>query len=269
MDQKAIIHSIQNSIQTIYGKEEANAIARQLYEYLSRKNLLNESQLQKSIDLLLLHTPLQYITGEAWFYHRCFQVNPSVLIPRPETEELVELIFKTLKENQPSSIIDIGTGSGCIAITLKHLFPQALVRAIDKSTKAIELAKKNGNESGATILFEDRDFLADHMFELKQKFDLIVSNPPYIPENEHAEMKENVKNHEPEMALFVPANHPLVFYEQIAKFGKTNLTDRGMIFAEIHYKNGKSTKKLFEDYGYKVSLHKDMSNNDRFIVATF
>ena len=267
MNQKINIQSIRDQIQNSYGAEEANAIARNLYEYLSRKKLLNENKPEEAIQLLLQKTPLQYITGEAWFYHRCFKVDNSVLIPRPETEELVELVFKKLKSKSPEKILDIGTGSGCIPITLKHLFPDASVTAIDKSKAALDVAYKNAITLNAEINFIETDFLDDAIFNWNEKFDLIISNPPYIPLSEKSYMEENVKNFEPEIALFVPDNNALIFYEQIAKWGKINLSSSGMIFAEIHFKQGPATKKLFKEWGYYVNLYQDISGNDRFIAA--
>ena len=268
MNEKINIQYIRERINTAYEAEEANAIARNLYEYLSRKNQLSDSLLEQVIRLLLEQTPLQYITGEAWFYHRCFEVNNAVLIPRPETEELVELVYKKLKNKPPENILDIGTGSGCIAITLKHLFPNASVTAIDKSKEALNIAKKNATALNAEVRFIETDFLDDAIFNWNEKFDLIISNPPYIPVSEKSDMEENVINFEPEMALFVPDNNALIFYEQIAKWSQKSLASSGMIFAEIHFRNGPVTRKLFEEFGYDVTLYQDISGNNRFISGT-
>jgi release factor glutamine methyltransferase len=258
---------IREQLLTVYDSDEANTISRLLVEYFLRVNFLNEAAIQKSLNLLLKHQPLQYVTGEAWFYHRCFEVNPSVLIPRPETEELVDLVYQTNKDQHPQKIVDIGTGSGCIAITLKLLFPGAQVTAIEKSADAITIAQKNALQMGAEIQFIETDFLNDTIFKWDEKFNIIISNPPYIAEREKNKMEKNVIDYEPDMALFVPDNDPLIFYKQIAKWGIFSLAENGKIFVEINQTLGPETMAVFEKEGYSASLLKDLSGNDRIISA--
>ncbi len=267
MQQNQAYQYIRERLLSVYHSDEANAIARQLVDYLSRKKILHDDHIEKSLSQLINHQPIQYVTGEGWFYHRCFEVNPSVLIPRPETEELVELLFKSYKHQPPKKIIDIGTGSGCIAITLKLLFPGALVYAIENSQNAMNVAQKNAIQLGAEIRFIETDFLTDDIFKRDEKYDIIISNPPYIPAGEKNNMEKNVVDHEPSAALFVPDQDPLIFYKQIAKWGILSLAESGNIFVEIHHSSGLETIAVFEKEGYSARLLKDMSGNDRFIIA--
>jgi release factor glutamine methyltransferase len=267
VEQKTAYLFIREQLIQIYDSDEANAISRNLIDYLFRNNNLNETALQQSLIQLMHYTPLQYVTKEAWFYHRCFEVNSSVLIPRPETEELVDLVYKKYQHQPPQNILDIGTGSGCIAITLKLLFPKAQVSAIEKSPDAITIAQKNATKLGTEILFIETDFLNEYVFNWDEKYEIIICNPPYIPYKEKNEMNKHVVQYEPETALFVPDEDPLIFYKQLAKWGKKRLTIQGKLYLEIHYKMGMSTKSLFEKEGYKTELIQDLCGKDRFIIA--
>jgi len=263
---------------SIYDDREARNIADIITEYitgfagsdrmLNKNNLLSniqESTYNDSIKRLLQHEPVQYITGIAWFYKYPFYVNNYVLIPRPETEELVAHI---VKENigKNISIIDIGTGSGCIAISLKKNLNSS-VCAMDVSIDALTVAKRNATELDANIHFIQQDFLQEGLWNTLEKYDVIVSNPPYIKYIEKEEMNNNVLQYEPHLALFVEDEDPLLFYRKTALFGKIHLNNEGSIWMEINETLGKETKELFEGFGYSTVLYKDLQGKDRMIKA--
>ena len=261
---------VKNKLLNLYDAQEAAAIAKVLCTYLSEKtntSTLDTQTLEQKTTMLLQHIPLQYVIGEAWFYHRRFEVNPSVLIPRPETEELVSLLYQTCRLNPPSSILDIGTGSGCIAITLKLLFPDAAVKAIDISATALDTAQMNAVYHHAQVVFIQEDFLQPTSMISNERFDMIVSNPPYIPLKEKNTLSQSVADKEPSEALFVPNEDPLIFYKAIAQKGNQLLQPKGSIFVEVHQHYGNEAKKVFEEIGYQTTLLKDLSNHDRFIIA--
>ncbi len=211
------------------------------------------------------HEPVQYITGKAWFYGRKFRVTPDVLIPRPETEELVDVVRSIFPASAPLRMLDVGTGSGCIAITLKLEFPQSRVYAIDVSHAALTIARMNAENLPAPVDFMLCDFLqsAPDVSEL----DLIVSNPPYIAGYEKDLLKQNVVNYEPHLALFVPDDNPLVFYDALARKGKQLLKKNGYIVAEINERLGRAVTAVFDSSGYATRLFKDMSGKDRVVIA--
>ena len=220
--------------------------------------------------------PIQYITGEAWFYGLQFEVNENTLIPRPETEELVEWIIESWKSvNQKRiNILDIGTGTGCIPITLKTNLPQANVSAIDVSENALEVAKRNAELNKVEVNFiqanilevEDVSKIQTSISQLPTNFDIIVSNPPYVRNFEKQEIKKNVMDYEPHLALFVEDTDALLFYRKIAQLAIENLTPNGLLFFEINQYLGKETVELFENLGFKnIELKKDMFGNDRMI----
>ena len=262
----------------IYDDREARNIADIITEYitgfkgtdrmLNKNTLLNiiqENTYTDSIKRLLQHEPVQYITGIAWFFKYPFYVNKDVLIPRPETEELVVHI---INENigKEISIIDIGTGSGCIAISLKKNLA-AFVSAMDISNDALTVAKRNALELSTEINFIPQDFLNEELWNMLDKYDVIVSNPPYIKYVEKEEMNNNVLQHEPHLALFVENEEPLLFYRKTALFGKTHLNTDGSIWMEINESLGKETKELFDSFGYHTILYKDLQGKDRMIKA--
>ena len=216
--------------------------------------------------------PVQYILGHAWFMGMKLAVNPAVLIPRPETEELAQRIIDHHRANTPSPlrIIDIGTGSGCIAIALKKAFPQAHVYALDVSAEALQLARQNAAGQSVAIDFIHADILEwDLIFQQEQRFDIAVSNPPYITNAEQETMHRNVLEHEPHLALFVANDAPLLFYEHIAAFAIQHLTPEGQLYVEINRNYGHPVSDLFEKKGFgRVALHKDMQGADRIVVAT-
>lgn len=209
--------------------------------------------------------PIQYILGETEFYGLPFLVNENTLIPRPETEELVDLISKE-NQNQSSEIkiVDIGTGSGCIAISLAKNLPNAKVSAIDVSEKALATAEKNSEINQVKVNFILKNILETD--DLEEQFDVIVSNPPYVRMLEKAEIKPNVLEYEPHLALFVDDNDALLFYRKIAQLALKNLTHRGKLYFEINQYLGKETVELLKDLGFKnVRLIKDIYENDRMI----
>jgi len=216
--------------------------------------------------------PVQYITGKAYFNELQIAVNQSVLIPRQETAELAMLILKKLKalDLQIFSAIDIGTGSGCIAIYLKKHFPAMIMYGTDISEDALNLARSNAILNGTEIEFLRSDILFTHNSPSGSGFNLIVSNPPYVRMKEKQEMKRNVKEYEPHAALFVPDEDPLLYYREICRYAKTNLAGGGMMFLEINEAFGMELKELLLSAGFSdVLVLKDFSNRDRFIQAEF
>jgi release factor glutamine methyltransferase len=214
------------------------------------------------------HTPIQYILGEAEFYGRPFKVTPCTLIPRPETELLVnKIISEVLKRELPSpKILDIGTGSGCIATTLALEILHSMVQATDLSKEAIIVAQENAKELNASVNFAVHNILTEEIYP--GKFDLIVSNPPYISAEEKTAMKKNVLDYEPHLALFAPANDPLAFYKAIALKGKSALTHDGSVWVEINERFGKEVMSIFKNQGYSsVHIIKDLDNKDRIACA--
>lgn len=235
---------------------------------------LSEEEVEKwnaILSELQQEKPIQYITGEAWFYGLRFEVNENTLIPRPETEELVEFILKETSNFQlPASslnILDIGTGTGCIPISLKANLSQANVSAIDVSEQALEVAKRNAASNKAEINFIQANIL--EVLDLNQNFDIIVSNPPYVRNLEKQEIKKNVLDYEPHLALFVEDTDALLFYRKIAQLALKNLTPNGLLFFEINQYLGKETVELLQNLGFKkIELKKDIYGNDRMIKCS-
>ncbi len=228
-------------------------------EAIQQWNLILE-QLKKEI-------PIQYLLGKTSFYGLDFEVNSTVLIPRPETEELVEWIIEGQKpkaKSQKPKILDIGTGSGCIAISLAKNISNSEVFAIDISGKALATAKINAKINGINVTFIQRNILETE--NLEQQFDVIVSNPPYVRELEKQEIKKNVLDNEPHLALFVDDNDALIFYRKIAELAQKNLSQNGQLFFEINQYLGKETVELLEKMNFKnIELRKDIYGNDRMI----
>lgn len=209
--------------------------------------------------------PIQYILGETEFYGLHFKVGPGVLIPRPETEELVDLIIKQAP-NDEISILDIGTGSGCIAVSLAKFLPQAKVTALDVSQDALAIARQNAAQNGVEVSFVEKDILTTDT--LHQNFDIMVSNPPYVLNIEKQKMQPNVLEHEPHTALFVPDNDPLLFYRKIAQLAQKHLNPNGKLYFEINEAFGNETVELLESLGFKnVVLKKDFFGKDRVVVG--
>ena len=235
-----------------------------------------EIQLWNSIlEQLKEEIPVQYLLGKTSFYGLEFEVNENVLIPRPETEELVDWIVQSGKLSFDSAqddsgeikILDIGTGSGCIAISLAKNIPNAQVFAIDVSEKALATAQKNAEINGVEVAFLEKNILETE--DLGQQFDIIVSNPPYVRELEKEEIKKNVLDNEPHLALFVDDNDALVFYRKIAELAQKNLSPNGQLFFEINQYLGKEMMELLEKMNFKnIELRKDIYGNDRMIRGT-
>ena len=230
--------------------------------------LEDEKRLLEVISELKTSKPYQHILSETDFYGMTFFVNENVLIPRPETEELLELAIKKIKssafDNQSLKILDIGTGSGIIPLVLKKHFPEAEVTSIDLSEKALEVAKKNAAFHQLTINFIHADYLN---FDLKENFDIIISNPPYIAIDEEKEIEHSVKGFEPTMALFSPTSDALIFYRKIAEDSKKHLNKNGLLFLEINQKLGSETLDLYRNDFEEAALIKDLSENDRFVFG--
>jgi release factor glutamine methyltransferase len=270
-------------LQTIYNLDEAKAIANNVFEEVMlvkshQIKILNidlseeeEANLMDILERLLTHEPIQYILGNAWFYGNKFSVTPDVLIPRSETEELVELVIGRIKENFKNEnpnfqLIDIGTGSGCIAISLKLALPQWKVFGLDKSNNALTIAKQNAKSLNADVQFIEDDILNIQQRETTQFFDVIISNPPYILEQEQLTMSKNVLSFEPLEALFVANNSPLIFYEAIANYAMQYLKKDGFLFFEINQVFGAEMLKMLADKGFlEIALLKDINQNDRMI----
>lgn len=242
---------------------------------LNQQNNINQSDVIKLYDCCLelkKNTPLQYILGECDFYYLKLKVNPSVLIPRPETEELVEMIITDCKKNNfiDADILDIGTGSGCIPIALKKNMDEANVSAIDISQNALEIAQQNALLNHTTVIFNRIDILSDEASYSLDSFDIIVSNPPYIAKKEMETMHERVKQHEPALALFVEDKDTLIFYKKIITLCSKHLHAGGKLYMELNPVYSDEIKKIAKESNLFVAsdLIKDLSGNIRFLKAT-
>ncbi|MEC5158124.1 peptide chain release factor N(5)-glutamine methyltransferase [Chryseobacterium sp. MP_3.2] len=242
------------------------------FELRSCKNLNIETEIFEQLSIILIELksgkPYQQILGETEFYGLKFFVNAHVLIPRPETEELLELAIEKIQDSRFKiqdvgfKILDIGTGSGIIPIILKKKFPQAQVSAIDFSEDALKVAKRNAELYVVEINFIHQDYLTEILTEV---YDVIISNPPYIGRAEEFEIADSVKDFEPKMALFSPTSNALIFYEKIAKDCENHLSENGLVFLEINQKLGKETLELFVDVLSEVELLEDISGNERIV----
>src|SRR5215203_4320884 len=285
---------IKEQLVTVYDESEAATIAALALEHITflskadrivkKDKLLSPHQLEQlnqDIQRLLQHEPIQYIMNKTWFYGMELYVNNTVLIPRPETEELVDWIVKEVNasgadvferrpmkadETKQIKILDVGTGSGCIALALKKAMPKAEVWGCDISEAALNVARRNGSALDIRVDFQGMDFLDIAQQKHLPTVDIVVSNPPYIPIAGKSAMNPNVVNHEPHTALFVPDNDALLFYKCLAKFGKHRLYKNGAIYMEIHEDLGKDVVELFEMEGYShVELKKDRQGKDRMV----
>jgi release factor glutamine methyltransferase len=273
---------INSSIQKLFESGEAQAIAQRIMEFLTgiepsqkykaeKISILPEqvSLIDKIVERVINGEPLQYILQEQWFCGCKFYVDSRVLIPRPETEELVEWIISDCKFPIDNlSILDIGTGSGCIPISLKRRLRKAIVFALDISNPALEVARLNAKNIGAAIDFIEADILKKDTWKQLPKADIITSNPPYVMEMEKTQMKDQVTKHEPSLALFVPNNDPLIFYKALALAGKDILNKDGKIFVEINETLGNETAAIFKEAGYTTELKKDMQGKERMLKAS-
>lgn len=268
---------IKESLRPYYPESEISGFTRIIIEYLTGKsyasNIANNtefsslqlSRLEETLKRLKQQEPIQHITGKTEFFGLQFFVNQDTLIPRPETEELVELILDGNKESG-YSVLDIGTGSGCIAIALARYLKESEVEAWDFSERALTVAKENAKLNKVDVNFSQIDVLSDYPTD--KRYHIIVSNPPYITESEKEEMEDNVLQYEPHSALFVPDNQPLLFYERIADIALQLLNNEGKLYFEINRAKGKETTEMLAAKGFSnIELLKDMSGNDRMISA--
>lgn len=272
-------------LQQLYDGREAKSIADWVMEHLTgwdrpgrivhKKEPLSQKQLhdlQGITQQLMAHKPVHYVLNQAWFRGMKLYVNEHVLIPRPETEELVEWVLEALQSPymQPDKlkILDIGTGSGCIPIALKKALPKAELFGCDISEEALKVAARNAAEQSAGVYFLQANFLDKPEREELPMAHVIVSNPPYIAIREQAAIDRHVLEYEPHLALFVPDDDPLVFYEHLAEFGHSHLHPPGFMIVEIHYDKGAEVKALFEANGYEAEVRKDMHGHERLVKVT-
>jgi release factor glutamine methyltransferase len=270
--------NLQQQLLQVYNAREAENIAYLVLEnftnltktqiLISEKNV--DKQVMDEIDCLLKkllqNVPIQQVLGYAWFYNYKFKIDENVLIPRPETEELVDLIVKENK-GKNLSMIDIGTGSGCIAISLKKEENLFAIAAIDISKNALAIAQKNSDLLAAKIDFFEIDFLNENNWSQLHQYDIIVSNPPYISHAEKENIKGNVLLHEPHIALFTPNDDYLIFYNAIANFAVNHLKKNGCIYVEVNEHFANETANVFKTYSFQSQILKDFQGKDRIIKA--
>ena len=287
---KTLFNQLVSEITSVYEENEAKSIVYLLLEHylnLSKTDILLDISIaqlfdfQEVIDRIKTQEPVQYIIGETEFYGRKFKVTPDTLIPRPETEELVQLTVSNYQlsvgtvvneVHSPIKVLDIGTGSGCIAISLACELPNCQVYAYDISEEALKIAKENAERNSAKVIFEQVDILniSPSYFPPSSlsPFSIIVSNPPYVMNAEKLEMEQNVLDYEPHLALFVEDSNPLIFYKAIAEFAANNLINKGLCIVEINQAFGLETAELFWNQGFRyVEVVKDMFGKDRFVKA--
>lgn len=278
MSVKNILLEVKERLSVHFSPSEADFLAFVLLEKVTQLNktqiLLNtaftftkaqQELLENDLQRIVAQEPWQYVVGEVNFLGSKLKVNSAVLVPRPETEEWVQKLIQKHKSQNFRYILEIGTGSGCIAITLAKAFPDAELTALDISQEAINLAFQNSLNNKVNIQFQCLDFLT---WQTSTFWDLIVSNPPYICESEKKQMQKNVLAYEPPQALFVPDDKPLLFYEKIAKLAQNHLSERGWLYVEINEHFGTEVKALFEQYGLQnVEIQQDFAGKDRVVVA--
>jgi release factor glutamine methyltransferase len=268
-----------NRLTLIYPAEEAISISNLVFEEklkLKKTDIvLNKSMSIQPADQVLLgeilaelekHRPVQYVLGKIYFLDCIIFVNESVLIPRPETEEMV-LLFLKEQDHKNIKIIDICTGSGCIAISIKHHIPEVKLTAVDNSNEALEIARKNAETNQAGIEFLQMDFLNKEKRDELPEYDVIISNPPYVRKSEKSVMHPNILAYEPEDALFVEDEDPLIFYKAIADFSNKHIRHNGSVWLELNENLAKETEQLFLINGWKTILKKDMRGKYRFLIA--
>lgn len=268
-----------DAIKDLYGPKEARSIQRFLFSCINGMDtaqylLIRQEQagadfeeiILQSIPRLIDFVPVQYITGKTWFCGLEMKVSPGVLIPRPETEELVSKIAEKHSGSAGLRVLDIGTGSGVIAVTLSHFLQNADVCALDVSSEALELAKANAAAHKQAIRFLRINMLDTTLTAALPEFDIIVSNPPYVKESERSFMRPNVLKHEPGLALFVPDANPLVFYRAIAEFAKDHLVAGGELWFEFNESESKGLVEMLVSKGFKETvIYKDIHSKPRFL----
>jgi release factor glutamine methyltransferase len=275
---KFLFEAFRNRLKPVWGEREAQQIARIVLEetfrvrfedILSNKTVKIDAAREKTLsdimDRLFKNEPVQYVFEKAIFYGRSFAVNPSVLIPRMETEELVGLIIKENK-HKTNTILDIGTGSGCIATTLAKEMKSSAVMAMDISSEALEIARYNAMTMGAKVKFVKADIL--EINSLPGDFDIIVSNPPYITEKERSALSRHVIQYEPEKALMVPDEDPLIFYRKIISLARNHLNERGSLYFEINERFGLEVMSLLNEFKFsKARIIRDINGRNRIATA--
>jgi len=283
MTSKELYRNFLVELQTVYDLSEATVITDWVFENIAHikkadliKNPLQAvpvavlKKLAEKQEELLQHKPVQYVMGNTTFYNMQLQVSDKVLIPRPETEEMTNMVVNSYRfEQKQISILDIGTGSGCIAIAIKKNLPSTKVIALDISEDALEIARVNAISNKTNIQCTLFDFLDESRWPELMLFDIIISNPPYIPAKEKTTLAKNVVDFEPHTALFVPDNNPLLFYEKIAKFGRSHLNYNGKVFVETHEDYTKEVAALFATSYQQVIVKKDMFGKERIVIATY
>lgn len=263
---------------SIYDENEARAVVRLVLEkhygltmsdiVLGKEQMLPAEELQAIIEQLLTGEPVQYVLGLAEFGPHCFRVAPGVLIPRPETYELCRWILQSTGGQPPCAILDIGTGSGCIACTLAAALPEAEVTAWDISEEALNIARENAKRTHVHVSFTQADVLNLKDIVNRERWDMVVSNPPYICQKERAAMEQNVLEHEPSIALFVPDNDPLLFYRTIAEYGQKALKPDGWLYFEINPLYADDTQQLLSTMSYHdIEIREDQYGKQRMIRA--
>ncbi len=272
------ISTARQKFQDIYDAEESRVMAQSLMEHhtgldvarqtLSKQELLGDdilTNLNRSMERVLQHEPLQYILGHTWFYGLKIGVEPGVLIPRRETEELVDWVVRFCKPG--TKLLDVGTGSGCIAIAVKYEIPDCDVIAWDIEEGALDVARRNAQDLKVDITFQKQDILTAKL--PKAKWDIIVSNPPYVTNAEKSLMQPNVLDYEPETALFVEDSNPLIYYETIASFARNHLAKNGLLFFEINEHYPEEILKLLKQMGFEnTELRNDMQGKPRMVKAS-
>ena len=261
---------IQNELKDVFSKSEISTLVRLILSEVGDISFANDlsgaqQKIENIVRRLRKNEPIQYILGKTEFYGLPFFVTPDVLIPRPETEELVEWILSENTENE-LSVLDIGTGSGCIPVALAKKMLDADVFAWDISEKALEIATKNAEQNAVNVHFAQQDIFAP--FPEQAVFDIIVSNPPYVPEIEKGTMEENVLDFEPHIALFVPNENPLLFYERIAEIAIKLLKTNGKLYFETNRSKATAVSAMLQEKGFsEIEVRKDISGNERMVRA--
>ncbi len=266
MDSAQIKRIFLDALTPILGMEEAQGMFKHYKLHLLAQKDISSEQLKEDIHQLSLKRPIQYVLGKTFFYSSEFRVNESVLIPRPETEELVRMILEKNQKESELSIIDIGTGSGCILLSLLKELPKARGIGIDISESALKLAQQNAKDLGIIADFKCLDIREEHLWTELESFDVIVSNPPYIDPLESDRMGESTLAYEPDVALFSPGD-PELFYKKIAKIGKTHLSKKGEIWCEMNEYRATQIQEVFRSRGYETETFQDMQGKDRVILA--
>lgn len=270
MTKEILIKLFKAELSMVHGDTEASSIAKRYLadmEYLNKGLgfLENQRKIDADLERLKSGEPIQYVTGIEFFMDQCFHVDKSVLIPRPETEELVRMVISD-SHVKPINIIDLCTGSGCMAISLAHAYPSANVTGYDVSDIALVTANKNARELQVKVSFSKMDLLSFEHYSIPKDLDLIVSNPPYIPIDDFETVESNVKNFEPQLALFVDGDDPLVFYRKIALLASQSLSLHGKCYVEINRDYGKQIMEIFKNAGFAdVRIFKDIIGNERVI----